>query len=158
VRIIVIISKTTNYVATVLLAIMGLLTVADVTGRYIFKYPIIGTAELSSLLILSICALGLAWTSVKREHLKVDLFFKYLPERLQAAIDSVTLTAGLAMAVLLAWRTLLEAMAQQRIVATSGLLRIPVYPFYLILAFGFAMLCIIMAYHVVTDVRKAVKK
>ena len=47
---------------------MMLLGTADVTGRYIFNKPILGTAEIFGILLPAIVLLGLAYTQEAQAH------------------------------------------------------------------------------------------
>ena len=151
-------SRVFNFIAAIILVAMMMLTVTDVVGRYLFSAPILGATELSEVMILSMGALGLAWCAYKKEHIKITLLMNTFPKRLQSALNSFTLFLGFIMSGLIAWRTVLEGFAELNLNAQSNLLRVPLYPFYWLLAFGMAMLAIIIAFNVVEEATKAVKK
>jgi TRAP-type C4-dicarboxylate transport system permease small subunit len=75
----------------------------------------------------------------------------------QAIVDSLTLLAGLCLVGLISWRSFLEAMVVKELNIESSLLRIPAYPFYYVMAVGFAILCLVMVVQFVEVVGKAVK-
>jgi TRAP-type C4-dicarboxylate transport system permease small subunit len=144
--------------ASIILAAMMLLTVADVFLRWIFKAPIIGTTEITESMMACIAFFALAWCAVEKSHLKVDLVIDRLPARMQGLIDTVTTLAGLCLVALFAWRSFLEGRAVQELNLVSSLIKIPAYPFYYIIAAGCAMLCVVMAVQAGQHLSKAVNK
>jgi TRAP-type C4-dicarboxylate transport system permease small subunit len=147
-----------NFAAAGVLAAMMLLTVSDVFLRYSFSRPIIGTTELTEIMMICVAFLGLAWCAVKRGHLKVDLVMAHFSPRIQAIVDSITLLAVLGLCVFITWRSFLESITVMRLGSTSSLLEVPDYPFYFILTFGFAILCVVMVTNLIEVVAKAVKE
>jgi len=136
---------------------MMLLTVSDVMLRSLFRRPILGTTELTENMMACLAFLALAWCAVERNHLKVDLVMILLPERVQAVFDSFTSLAGLCLVGLISWRSFLEAAVVKELNIESSLLRIPAYPFYYVMAVGFAILCVVMVMQFVEHLGKAVK-
>ena len=157
VKIIESISQAVNTVATGVLAAMVALTAADVFLRYAFRRPILGTTELTEFGVLVLGFLGLAWCAVKGGHLKVDLVMSRFSPRLQAIVNSFTYLAGLVVCIIIAWRSFLEAMELKRLNLVSDHLEVPHFPFYLVLALGVALLCLVMLTHLIQNVTKAVK-
>ncbi|MCL4674529.1 MAG: TRAP transporter small permease [Pararhodobacter sp.] len=63
-----------EWISSVTLFLMMMLTFADVVGRYLFSRPILGSSEMiASLLALTIFA-GLGITNARDEHIVVELF------------------------------------------------------------------------------------
>lgn len=151
------ISRIMVIVAMVVVAVMMLLTVSDVFLRYAFKNPIPDSQELTEYLMVCVAFLGMAWVAIKGEHITVNLVISRLSPRAQAIFDSVTYFLGLGVVVLISWRNFLEAPIVRQIGLESLLLRIPEYPFYLVLAVGLAILCLAMLIQLIQHVSKAVK-
>src|SRR5690606_10079135 len=99
--------------AGLVLAAMMLLTVADVALRWLFKYPVIGTTEITESMMACIAFFALAWCAAEKSHLKVDLVVERFPPRVQGLIDSLTTVVGLCLVALIAWRSFLEGRAVQ---------------------------------------------
>ncbi len=55
------------------LAIIMLLTFCDVIGRYVFNAPIVGTVEVTELLMGMMVYLGVGMTTHVRGHIRVDI-------------------------------------------------------------------------------------
>lgn len=90
------------------LTIMMLLTFFDVIGRA-FNHPIVGTVEVTELLMGSLIFLGLGWTTFLRGHIRVDIVINYLPPRAKASLEMVTTIICIVFAVLLCWQLWLKA-------------------------------------------------
>ena len=146
-----------NIAASTVLAAMMLLTVCDVFLRYAFDSPIIGTTELTELMMICVAFLGLGWCAVKRAHLQVDLIMARVSPRTQAIVDSITLFAGLCVSAFITWRCFVESVTSMQLGVTSSLIQVPDYPFYFILTLGFTALCVVMVTNMIENIAKAVK-
>ncbi|MEW6666182.1 MAG: TRAP transporter small permease [Thermodesulfobacteriota bacterium] len=151
-------SRIMNSVACGVLVLMMLLTVSDVLLRSLLRRPILGTTELTENMMACLAFLALAWCAVERSHLKVDLVMMLFPPRVQAVVDSITSLAGLCLVGLITWRSFLEAGVVKELKIESSLLGIPAFPFYYVMAVGFAMLCLVMLMRWIEEMRKAVKE
>ena len=140
--------------ASFVLAAMMLLTVADVVLRWLFKYPIIGTTEITESMMACIAFFALAWCASEKSHLKVDLVVDHLPRRLQGALDSFTTLVGLGLVALIAWRSFLEGRAVQEMNLISSLIKIPAFPFYYVISLGCILLCLVMILQLFDHLKK----
>ncbi|MDZ7853873.1 MAG: TRAP transporter small permease [Halomonas sp.] len=61
---------------------MMLLTTVDVGGRYFFNAPILGTVELTQLMLAALVFLSLPVVCWRQEHVSVDLLDAVFPSRL----------------------------------------------------------------------------
>ncbi|PMR74638.1 TRAP transporter small permease [Billgrantia endophytica] len=66
-------------VAGATLFAMMLLTTADVTGRYFFNSPILGTVELTQLMLAAVVFLSLPVVCWREEHVSIDLLDSVFP-------------------------------------------------------------------------------
>ena len=69
--------------AGIVLLLLMMLTVGDVFLRYFFHSPILGTTELTEMMMICICFLGLAYCAKEDAHLKVDILVQHLSRRAQ---------------------------------------------------------------------------
>jgi TRAP-type C4-dicarboxylate transport system permease small subunit len=99
---------------------------------------------------------ALAWCAGQQGHLKVDLVVMRFSNRVQAVFDSLTLSVGMIMVALIAWRSLMEGLAVRELNIISSLLKIPAFPFYYVVAAGSALLCLMMAGQLIQNINKAV--
>ncbi len=91
------------------LAMMMVLTFFDVIGRYFFNAPILGTVEITELLMGSIIYLGIGLTTFSRGHIRVDVAVGYLPPRVRAGFEAVTSAIGIGFSLLISWQLWLKA-------------------------------------------------
>lgn len=130
-----------------------LLTVADVFGRSFFNKPIPGSFELSEYMLAVIVLLGAGYTQQVKGHVGVDFLTRRLPDRLQAVLRALTTAAALAIVGLLIWQGFLDA-SQER--AVSDQLRIPQWPFKMLVAVGGAVLWLELLMDLIAALRAAV--
>lgn len=116
-----------------LLLPMMLLTAGDVLGRTFWRAPISGTVELSSYLLAVFILLGLAYTHQVRGHVRVSVLTSRLPERGRLFLNAVTTSLSLLIIGIVFWQGLLLAFGTS---AVSDMLRIPQWPFRLLVALG----------------------
>jgi len=110
-----------------------LLTVGDVMGRSFFNKPIPGTFELSEYMLAVIVLLGAAYTQQVKGHVGVDFLTSRYSPRTQAVLQAVTTLAGLVIIAILVWQGYLEGIHEK---AVSDQLRVPQWPFKLLVAAG----------------------
>lgn len=152
------ISRVMGIVGIGVVGVLTCLTVADVLGRYLFRRPVLGTTELTEYMMTVIVFLALAWCAVKKRHIMVDIIITRLAPRVRAVLSSITYTLTLGVLVIITWQCTLESIATQQSPKASAILNIRAYPFYWIMAAGFAVLCLVVLVQVVQNVAKAVKK
>lgn len=79
------VARWSAYVAAVgIFAIAALLTVSSLK-RYIFQTPIQETEELGGLLFMATTFLALGYGMTQNRHVRLELFWRHLPGRLQDA-------------------------------------------------------------------------
>ena len=115
--------------AAVALFSMMTLTFLDVVGRKFLGGSIIGSVELTELMMLALIYTALPLASLAGEHVVFDLLDFLLPERVKRW---QSLVANLLCAFLLAgaaWFVLERAMRTQSMGDTTAQLQIPISPF-----------------------------
>jgi TRAP-type C4-dicarboxylate transport system permease small subunit len=85
------------------LFIATILTVIDVSGRYI-RLPLPGTLEISTLCLALSVALTLAHTQALKGNTDVDVLYNYLPPKAKKLISVVTSFLCMIIVGLMAWR------------------------------------------------------
>ncbi len=91
------------------LAIIMALTFCDVVGRYVFNAPIVGTVDVTELMMGLMIYLGVGLTTFSRGHIRVDLVIDRLSRRARAACDVITLGISIAVVTLMCWQLWLKA-------------------------------------------------
>lgn len=145
-------------IAMVVLAAMMLLTVADVTGRYLFNRPLTGSTEVTEFMMACLSFLAMAWCTKKKTHIKLDIMDRYLPPTAQAISDIVFYLLGLGLFSLISWQNFL--MARYHLVARydSPVLKIPDYPFYMLVSFACGIAALVLLFLIVQNIGQVIKK
>lgn len=147
-------SRLAGYLATAMLGLMMLLTVADVCLRYFFNSPITGTTEVTEFMMVLVVFPALAWCAVNHRHVKVDLLMANFPPKVQLVVDTITLVLTLAIFTVITWQSFIESTYVR---TTSSLLMLSFAPFYWILSFSFALFCLAILALVVEKIIKLTK-
>lgn len=129
--------------AAAALGVMVLVTV-DVLMRRFLNMPITGSFEISCALLVVIIFCCVAWVMTIRGHIVVDIFSHRYPERLGDIIGRIALFLSMIVVGLICWGSILFGLEQYRVGEASVLLRLPVAPFVFVLAFGSALLALVL--------------
>ena len=132
------------YIAMIALATMMLLTVSDVFMRFTFSRPITGTPEIIEYMMVFVVFLGLGWCALQGRHILVELVVSRFSKKVQITVDIITYLAGLLLCLVMSWQTFLECLLQKRLGYTSQFLKVPTFPFYIVIAVGFAIFFIVI--------------
>lgn len=149
-------------VAMLFLLLLMFLTVGDVIGRYLvgrlpFFQPIPGTFEMTEFMLVIIVLSAIGYVQVKGEHISIDILVSRFTPRTRGMIDSITSLLSLAIFALVTWQSIEYA---QRLFAShdvSAVLRLPVYPFLIVVAVGSFMFCLAMLASFLQSLRKVVR-
>lgn len=154
------VSKVTAIIAAVVLAVMMLLTIADVAGRYFFNSPIKGTWEIVGLLLVCAGTWGLGYCQVQKGHISITVLIQRFSRRVQAIIRSLAYLIGLVGFSLLCWRMFLMTI---RYLSTmkeyvTDTLEIPYPPFMLMLSIGAGIMALILIVDLVHSLSEVIRK
>jgi TRAP-type transport system small permease protein len=151
-------SRLMNIVAVISLLGMMLLTVSDVFLRFVFKNPISDSLSLTQYMMICTVFGAMAWCAAKGKHISVDLIISRFPEHTRAVVGSVTHFIIFGLCLLITWRSYLESLEVWKLNRASTILEIPVYPFYFVMTFGFALFCLVILLQLIEFLRKALKE
>lgn len=151
------ISKILDRIASAILFLMMLLTIADVFLRKVFSKSILGTVEVTEFMMVGLVFFSLAHTEVLNRHVKVDLIMSRLGERTQGLIDMITQFVCFLLFGGITWSTLVYSSKMRASGEVSQDLWIPIYPFVYIVAVGCALLSLILLVKFLMALIKMVK-
>ncbi|MFO7706967.1 MAG: TRAP transporter small permease [Desulfobacterales bacterium] len=140
------------FAGMLLLAPLMTLTVADVVGRSFFNKPIPGTFELSEYMLAVIVLLGAAYTQQVKGHVAVGFFTERCSPRARAALNALTGAASLFVVAIVVWQGAVTGIDEKSV---SDQLRIPQWPFRLLVAAGGLLLWLELALDLIDSVRSA---
>ena len=129
-----------------MLALMFLL-VADISLRKLFDRPILSAYEVVMFMMAIVVATALSYTAMEKGHIKIELVVSKLPKRTREILDGITSFLSLGLFALIAQQIIVRANGLRLEGLTSPILHLPVYPFYLVVALGFILLCLVLLVH-----------
>lgn len=135
-----------NVVATTWILLLMALIVADVVGRNAILHPIAGVPEMVKYSIVGIVFLQVAHTHWKGQMIRSDGLLAMVASvrpRLAAGLDLVAQIVGAAFTFVLAWAVwprMVKAFERGEMEGVSGHFTLPVWPFFLIIVVGSALL------------------
>jgi len=135
-----------------LLIPLMLLTTGDVIGRKFFK-PIPGTFELSEYILATFILLGAAYTQQVKGHVGVDFVTSRFSLRNRAVCEIITTVLSLFIIAIVIWQGFLEGFREKIV---SDMLRIPQYPFRLLVSIGGFLLLLELLIDLVNSIGKLV--
>jgi len=152
------ISKWLNWIGGFSLVAMLAIIVADVIGVKLFKSPVPGAPEFTSLMGLIVIAFATAYTLFLKGHIQVEFLVMRLPLRGQTISKVLVSLFGLALFVLLSWHSYEYGSMLQSTGEVSMTQRIPLYPFAYAIAFCSIPVCLVLIVDIIKTVMKAGKK
>jgi TRAP-type C4-dicarboxylate transport system permease small subunit len=138
-------------VGAVFLIPLMLITTADVICRDLFNRPVAGAAELSGYFLAVFVLLGLGYTQQVKGHVGVSVITSRLSPRPRLILNIITTLIGLFIFSILIWQGLIAGIEERTV---SDLLRIPQYPFRLLVAVAAFSVCLELLVDVGDSIRK----
>lgn len=144
-----------NWIALAGLILMLGLVAVDIVGAKIFKQPVPGAMDLTSLLGLVVIAFSVAQTQVMNRHITVNFLTLRLRKRFRMLVRGIsTLLCVLFFAVII-WRAFMHALDMHVLGDTSLTVKVPLAPFAYGLAIAFVPMLLILLikfYHIIKGV------
>ncbi|MFH1489134.1 MAG: TRAP transporter small permease, partial [Pseudomonadota bacterium] len=137
-------SRVVHRLGGVVLAMMMVLTAADVLLRYIFNRPISGAVELNENMLVMLVFFSIAHTGIQKGHVRVELLVARLPPKAQSAIDAISGLVVLALSLMITWQSTVLALEKMKQGMTTAVLFLPVFPFIFMVAFGSGLFSMVL--------------
>jgi TRAP-type C4-dicarboxylate transport system permease small subunit len=137
------------------LILLMLITAADVLGRDLFGHPIPGTVELSQYMLAVFILLGIAYTQQVKGYVEVSILTSRLPLRVQTILNIITTLLGLFIFSILFWQGWAVGIEERTV---SDILRVPQYPFRLLVAVAAFLTCLELLIHLRDAVKKLLRR
>ena len=116
--------------------LVAAMSVYSIIGRALLSKPLFGDVEITQLGIAASISLCLPWCQLHQGNILVDFFTQTTSARTRQILDSAGAFLLAAMCVLLAWRTMMGAIAVKEVSETSMILGLPMWWAYASLAPG----------------------
>jgi TRAP-type C4-dicarboxylate transport system permease small subunit len=137
-------SKGISVLSMIAAVVMMLLVTADVFMRRALNAPILGSYEIGKVLLVIVVFCGVAYVMTVKGHVVVDTLARLYPRKLQMAVAGIAHFLSLIIVALISWQSAVYGLEMLRVGETSVLLRILVAPFIFIVAFGSAVLFLVI--------------
>lgn len=134
--------------------LMILLTFIDVFLRYLLGSSLPGTTEITGLLMVVVVFASIAMTQWQKSHVVMDIFTSRLSERDASLLAVVTSVWSLATTI----TCIVIALDYARTTpALTLVLRLPLWPFILFMAFGFFLLGLALLHEFLENLASSLK-
>lgn len=148
------VSTAFNLSAGLLLLALMVLTVVDVVGRNMFGQSVLGTVDISTLLLVAIAFLGLASAEIDGRHVSVTLLEGRFGFRTRMVLSGVRAVLLLGTGALVVWGlgdVMLSAF--ERGETTNDILRLATWPAKLVLFASFLLFFVMAVWKEVLEFR-----
>jgi len=130
-----------------------IITAVDVVSRDVFNHPIPGTVELSQYMLAVFVLLGLAYSQQVKAHVAVSLFISRLSRPVQLSLNILSAVLCLFISFIIAWQGWVVGIEEKTV---SDMLRVPQYPFRLLVAVAAFLMCLELLMDLGDSLRKLV--
>jgi len=138
-------SRAVNSFGTIIFLLgMMFITTGDVIARYFLNSPIPGAFELAELMLAGVVFFGLAYTAAQKRHIVVEILFVNLPERVRTIVAVMTSLFSICLFLVTVLGIIELVQVQREANAVTSVLEIPIYPVTIAIAFGVALLCLVL--------------
>lgn len=121
---------------------IGILTFANVIGRYFLSAPIKGTQEICELLMTVVLYFALPHAVYRRKLIIVDAITNRLRPKAKIVLSGVCSLLYFVLAGLFAWKLIGTGLSYMEADKYTSVLKIKYWPFYLSTAFACIMICV----------------
>ena len=143
-RVIYPVTKGISILSMIAAVMMMFLVTADVFMRRTLNAPILGGYEIGKVLLVIVVFCGVAYVMSVKGHVVVDSLTRLYPRKLQATVSGIAHFFSLVIVALISWQSALYGFDMLRVGETTVLLRILVFPFIFVVAFGSAVLFLVI--------------
>lgn len=123
---------------------MMVLVTVDVLMRRLLSMPIRGSFEVSTSLLVVMVFCAVAYVMTIQGHVVVDVFTNKYPKSFQRPLSAIALFLSMIIVALMCWGSIILGLDQYSVGERSVLLKIPVAPFVFVVAFGCALLFLVI--------------
>jgi TRAP-type C4-dicarboxylate transport system permease small subunit len=141
------------YAGGLVLAGLAVLITYEICARYFFGRPFRGGFEMTELAMSLIVACGLPYTAIRREHVAVDIFSRFLDRPSLRWLNFAVHALGAVVMGLIAWESFGYALKGFGYGDMTNMMRIPKYPFQFAVAISAALFTVVL----VIDALKALR-
>lgn len=137
-------SRAISILSMIAAVAMMLIVTADVFMRRALNQPIFGAYEVGKVFLVIVVFCGVAYVMSVKGHVVVDTLVRLYPKKLQTIVSGIAYFLSLIIVALISWQSTVYGLDMVRVGETTVLLRILVSPFIFVVAFGSAVLFLVI--------------
>jgi TRAP-type C4-dicarboxylate transport system permease small subunit len=118
---------------------MVVLIAVGVTMRFLLRQPILGSNEIVQLVAVAVVMLALPYCTATDGHVRVDVLDAAIGKAGRLMGDIVSRGLSIFVLSILSWRAVLKGLDSLHYGDATNMLRLPLWPFYFLLALGVAL-------------------
>jgi len=126
-----------------LVAIVLLVSI-DVILRATLNLPVLGSYELSQLMMVFVAVFSFSYCQVFRNHISIPVITQRFPKRVQAVLESISWLIGCVLFALVAWQSIIHGITLTKAGQETLALGIPVGPFYFVIVAGMILFSLVL--------------
>ena len=126
------------------------LNFANVMGRYLFGFALLGSDEVQVFVMVAMTFLGAAVVTRRNEHLRMDVLVQFMPEQVRLLLRIAEQILLIVLAGFVLSQSYFYAGQMLRIGRTSDMAGVPMWIPHGFVALGFALILLIGCWRLVT--------
>jgi TRAP-type C4-dicarboxylate transport system permease small subunit len=127
-----------------------LLNFANVVGRYLFNFSLLGSDEVEVFVMVGMTFLGAVVVTRRNEHLRMDVLVRFMPVPVRLALRIAEQLLLIALAGFVLSQSYFYASQMLRLGRTSDMAGVPMWIPHGSVALGFALILLIAVWRLVT--------
>lgn len=153
-KIIKLLNKVSSEVASWVVFFMMAVAVIDVVGRYVFKSSLVGSQDLTQLMMVLVVYFGLGCEAEDDGNVRIEIFYNHFSNKKKAIANIISYVLGLAMYLTVAYKLLSRSLSVfARNNAKTMTLGISLAPFLMIAAIGCFILSLQLVANIIENIR-----
>jgi TRAP-type C4-dicarboxylate transport system permease small subunit len=124
--------------------VIALLTLLDVLMTKLLNAPIFGAYEIVERLMLCAVFASFAYAQTKKAHINMPILIEHLPRKLRLLSLFLTSIASIGIAIYMGYAAYQQGMGSLHTGTMTGMLHIPLYPFYFVESLAMIFFAIIL--------------
>jgi TRAP-type C4-dicarboxylate transport system permease small subunit len=141
------------YCGGVVLAALMAVIIVDVTGRYLLNWPLFGSLDLSTVLLVLVVACAVGYGGRTGAHVTADMVSTLVGPRFEFYSGVAVKIAATAVVSVWSWRLFVTGNVARRLGESTQLLNIPFEPVYKALSFGVGIYALVLAIETIVLIR-----
>ena len=133
-----------EWIGLAAMLLIMVITCIDVVGAKVFRWRILGAIDMVMLAQIVAISFAAGITLILGRQIQVEFFFKLLPRRARALINSFVLLLGLGLFIIIIWRLCVLGHSFQTSGEYSPTAYIPLYPFAYSIALASIPVCLVL--------------